>query len=80
MTSWSSDALKYKPIFHEKIHIDKIINLQHFDNFECIELFKVSDTYPKCVKYIYFEATFKDLSLNLKKLKKNHIGIPMYIT
>jgi len=56
MTSKSNDKLKYKFMYCDEIHIDKIINLSYFDNFECIRISNRKNKYPKNVKHIYFKA------------------------
>jgi len=63
MISMSMDVLKYRLMYREKIHIGKIVELPYFDNFECVELSKIVNMYPKYVKYVYFKATSGNLSL-----------------
>src|SRR5688500_6826068 len=56
MSSKILDPLKYKFIYRKKINIEHILTLPYFDNFECIELSRNQNKYPKKVKYVYFDA------------------------
>jgi len=56
MASQSLDKLKYKTVYREKLHINKIKYLSYFDRFECIEIWNAEYRYPKSIKNIYFFA------------------------
>jgi len=60
-TSKYMDMIKYKFIYHDKVHVDKIADSSYFDNFECVGINSATIKCPKRVKYVYFNALYTDV-------------------
>jgi hypothetical protein len=56
MTSKQLNMLKYEFIYKQMIHVYKIFKTPYFDNFECVQVSKISTKYPKAAKQIYLRA------------------------
>jgi len=63
------NGLKYKMRFYEKIHVDRIIDLLYFDNFENVEISSAERTCPKFVKHIHYLAETADIPPFVTHLK-----------
>jgi len=85
MISKSTDELKYKFIYSDKINVKKIIELPYFDNFENVAINNYGDVQPNRVKYIHFKATDTNIPSFVTHLKfdcniLHNINIPLSVT
>jgi len=60
MASQWFDKLKHKFIYQQKIHINRIIGLSYFDNFESVEI-ELKSIIPRRVKNVHFLAQTDDI-------------------
>src|SRR5687768_11404502 len=53
-TCVSTNKLKSKATYHEKVHVYWIMNLPYFDNFEYVKISQSTDICPKNTKHVHF--------------------------
>jgi len=84
MASKSTDALKYKFIYLDKINVEKIGKLLYFDNFENIEINHYENAQPNRAKYVHFEVIDTNISPFVAHVGfcsvSHNIKIPLSVT
>lgn len=68
MIATSFSMLLSEMIYSKKVRFDAIEKLPYFDNFECVQLLHFTNKCPKFAKYVYYEASTRDIPQNVTHL------------